>query len=189
MPRCDYCGYFSHYAVCPYDGTQVGEMDVQCNNPSIRHSLRIPVKYRRYFENPDTWTVAACPNCKTPYFYSYMPQKLREDFNRQRQAQGCFIATAALGSYLHPHIQSLRHFRDNILLQSRHKKSFENLLNFYYKFSPPVARAMTKYRSLKIFLRYTLVYPIVFGIKVVLPVCNLILGIEKDANHRKSNED
>ncbi|MGH9925995.1 MAG: CFI-box-CTERM domain-containing protein [Nitrososphaeraceae archaeon] len=73
-----------------------------------------------------------------------------------------------MGSHLHPYVQSLRNFRDNILLQSRHKTSFENLLSMYYRLSPPLARSMNRYLILKIFLRYALVYPIVFGIKAVL---------------------
>lgn len=185
MNICGYCGFTSPYPVCPFDGTTVYEGDRQCSNPNVRHSLAIPFQYRRYFQDPNAWTLAACPNCKTPYFYASMPPELRQQFDRQRQAQGCFIATAALSSYLHPHIQSLRYFRDNILLQSRHKKSFESLLNFYYKFSPPIARRMSKYRFLKLLLRYTIVYPVVFGIKLVLPIVNLVLGIERDANSRR----
>jgi hypothetical protein len=75
--------------------------------------------------------------------------------------QGCFIATAAFGSELHPRVQSLRGFRDEILLKSELHDAFEKLLYVYYKFSPPIAAAMEKYRGLKIFLRFTLVYPVV----------------------------
>jgi hypothetical protein len=64
-----------------------------------------------------------------------------------------------------------------MLLQSRHKTSFENLLSVYYRLSPPVARSMNRYLILKIFLRYVLVYPIVFGIKGILPVFDVVLGI------------
>jgi hypothetical protein len=74
--------------------------------------------------------------------------------------------------------------RDNKLLQSRHKTSFENLLSMYYRLSPPLARAMSRNIVLKIFLRYALVYPIVFGIKAVLPVFDVLLKITDEVNCR-----
>jgi hypothetical protein len=100
--------------------------------------------------------------------------------------KGCFIATAAMGSALHPHVQLLRDFRDNILLQSRYKEAFENLLNKYYLLSPPIAKKMDESIFLKFFLRYLLVYPIIFGIKGLLPVIDVILGIKRDAGRRKN---
>lgn len=103
----------------------------------------------------------------------------------QQQATGkCFIATASMGSELHPHVQSLREFRDDILLQSRYRKTFENLLEKYYRFSPPIASAMNKNSFLKTFLKYTLVYPVVFGIKIILPVTNIVLGIERNVKKK-----
>jgi hypothetical protein len=187
MPTCSYCGFYSPYPVCPYDGTAVNEGDRRCRNSGIRHSLEIPLQYRRYFQDWRVWTLAACPNCKTPYFYTHMPLELRQQYDKQRQAQGCFIATAALGSHLHPHIQSLRYFRDNILLRSRHRKSFDSLLNRYYKLSPPIAKLMNRYRLIRIVMRYTIVYPVVIGIKLILPIVNIILGIEKDAANRSGS--
>jgi hypothetical protein len=108
-----------------------------------------------------------------------------DDVNWQQKekdpiVKGCFIATAAMDSELHPYVQSLRDFRDNILLKSRYKNTFENLLEKYYVFSPPIARYMKKNRLIKLILKYILVYPIVFGIKIVLPIFNIVLGIEKD---------
>lgn len=186
MFRCDYCGLTYTYAVCPYDGIQLNSIMDQICNSLFRHNLGIPIQYQKYAIYSTTGNVAACPNCRTPYLYSNLPWDLRAEFNKQRLAAGCFIATAAMGSHLHPHVQSLRNFRDNILLKSRHKDSFENLLRFYYKFSPSVARAMCRHKSLKLILRYTIVYPIVFGIKMILPIFNVTLGIEKDARKRKT---
>jgi hypothetical protein len=174
------------YAVCPYDGTPLGSIwDQVCRNPTVPHNLGIPIKYQKYAVYSYTQNVAACPNCRTPYLYSNLPYELRAQFNRERLAAGCFIATAAMESHLHPHVQSLRNFRDNFLLKSSHKDSFENLLNFYYKLSPPIARAMSKHKTLKVFLRYSVVYPVVFGIKMILPIFNVVLGIEGDAMRRQ----
>jgi hypothetical protein len=54
----------------------------------------------------------------------------------------------------------------------------------YYRLSPPLARSMNRYLILKIFLRYALVYPIVFGIKAVLPVFDVLLKISDEVNCR-----
>ena len=54
---------------------------------------------------------------------------------------GCFIATAAYGSYLHPFVKTLRDFRDTILLTWSPGKSF---VAWYYRVSPPIAEAIAR---------------------------------------------
>lgn len=153
----------------------------------IHDLISVPKEYLQYEEYvrlSSYRNLAACPNCRTPYFYSSLPSNLQNEFNKKRKSEECFIATAAMGSHLHPYVQSLRNFRDNILLESRHKTSFENLLSVYYRLSPALARAMSRNIVLKIFLRYALVYPIVFGIKGVLPVFDVVLRITNEVNRR-----
>lgn len=72
-------------------------------------------------------------------------------------AGGCFIATAAFGSYAEPHVKVLREFRDAYLLKNRPGRAFVRL---YYRYSPPLADYMAKHETLKIIARCTL-YPIV----------------------------
>jgi len=76
---------------------------------------------------------------------------------------GCFIATAAYGSYLDSNVMILRDFRDRVLLKNKLGKNF---VEFYYKHSPPIANAIIKHDTLRIATRliltpivYTLVYP------------------------------
>ncbi|MBI4843727.1 MAG: hypothetical protein HY809_05310 [Nitrospirae bacterium] len=74
---------------------------------------------------------------------------------------GCFIATAAYGSYLDPEVMLLRNFRDNCLLTNHIGNAF---VNFYYKYSPPMAHYIGKHEGLRVITRAALA-PIVYGVK------------------------
>jgi PKD repeat protein len=66
---------------------------------------------------------------------------------------GCFIATAAYGSLLEPHVKILRDFRDRFLLGNTLGKIFVHL---YYTYSPPVANFIAKHDSLRAMVRLSL---------------------------------
>jgi hypothetical protein len=66
---------------------------------------------------------------------------------------GCFIATAAYGSLMEPHVKILRDFRDNFMLANPAGKSF---VRFYYTYSPPMADFIAKHDSLRTVVRVTL---------------------------------
>ena len=71
---------------------------------------------------------------------------------------GCFIATAAYGSYLDPHVVALRAFRDEHLLTNAPGRAF---VRFYYRYSPPVAAFLENNDRLKMVTRCQLT-PVVF---------------------------
>ncbi|MEI6209387.1 MAG: putative Ig domain-containing protein [Desulfuromonadales bacterium] len=97
---------------------------------------------------------------------------------------GCFIATAAYGSYLDPHVMVLRHFRDNVLLQSGPGTSF---VKFYYKHSPPIADFIAQHEVLRVVFRLLLT-PVIVLVKLgwISPAALLLaLGIRLYRTSRK----
>jgi len=70
---------------------------------------------------------------------------------------GCFIATAAFGSLLEPHVRLLRQFRDRFLLANTPGKAFVRL---YYAHSPPIADFISAHDSLRMVVRWSL-FPLI----------------------------
>jgi hypothetical protein len=70
---------------------------------------------------------------------------------------GCFIATAAYGSSMEPHVMVLRDFRDSVLLTNNVGRSFVEL---YYNYSPSVADFIASHDTVRFIVRWSLM-PIV----------------------------
>jgi hypothetical protein len=85
--------------------------------------------------------------------------------------EGCFIATAAYGSYFQKHVKTLRDFRDRYLLTNYLGKKFVKL---YYKYSPDIASKISKSPTAKAVVRAMLM-PIVYLIEYPL-VAMLVFG-------------
>lgn len=99
---------------------------------------------------------------------------------------GCFIATAAYGSYLDPHVGVLREFRDEWLIADFEMRIAEfeikipNILGrafveFYYRISPPIADYIRQHETLRIPTRWVLT-PIVYGVKYPIGVFVILVG-------------
>jgi YVTN family beta-propeller protein len=73
----------------------------------------------------------------------------------------CFIATAAYGSPLDPHVTVLRNFRDKYLLANQIGKTF---CQFYYRHSPPIADFIRRHEKMKAVTRWVL-EPIIYVIE------------------------
>jgi len=85
---------------------------------------------------------------------------------------GCFIATAAWGSALDPHVGSLRHFRDRFLLNHAPGRAFVAL---YYRFSPPLADYIAARPAARMAAR-TLLWPLVFVVEHPVSLLWLAVG-------------
>lgn len=87
------------------------------------------------------------------------------------QVDRCFIATAAYGSLLDPHVQTLRDFRDAYLMTNAVGRY---LVTQYYHYSPPMAQAIGKHESLRLLTQAALT-PVVFAIRYPWAAAGLVL--------------
>ena len=97
------------------------------------------------------------------------PDSSTQITKERKLKSGCFIATAVYGTPLAPEINTLRDFRDNILLSS---KTGEKFVCFYYRFSPPIANFISKHRLLKICIREFFINPSVKVVRLLNKVTN-----------------
>ena len=98
---------------------------------------------------------------------------------------GCFIATAAYGSPLHPHLDVLRDFRDRFMMTKRPGRA---LVAFYYRHSPSFADFIADRDWLRAIVRGMLM-PIVYTIKypglAALSIIILIAAALVRRRHRR----
>ena len=97
---------------------------------------------------------------------------------------GCFIATAAYGSYLEPQVKTLRQFRDSYLLTNKLGTEF---VETYYNHSPPIADYIAEHDSLKSIVRIGLAplvgfsflaihYGMMVALAVLFSMLTLLIG-------------
>jgi hypothetical protein len=95
--------------------------------------------------------------------------KIPEDENKPHWKIGpfsCFIATAAYGSETAKELDTLRSFRDKVLMQSWTGRL---LVDTYYRTSPPLAEFISENEWLRIIVREGLLDPIVNVLKQTQP--------------------
>jgi tetratricopeptide (TPR) repeat protein len=93
-------------------------------------------------------------------------------------AKDCFIATAAYGSTMDPHVRVLREFRDRYLIISAPGRAF---VRFYNRVSPPLAekiRAHPPIRAVALILLTPVVYAVMYpGGTILLLLLAVAFGV------------
>jgi len=131
------------------------------------------------FSSSTTYTVTVTTGCKdisgtslnAEYAWSFTTAP-DPDSRIATGETGCFIATAAYGSYLDPHVRTLRDFRDNYLQTHAIGRAF---VKYYRGISPPIAASISKHEGLRAVTR-TLLAPVVFAVAYPYPSLLLTAG-------------
>lgn len=150
----------------------------ECGYPvgEINDLSKVLLVTKNFFENSHSKGYAGCIAWIEDYENKNDIIQTIKDFIKtnplimQETKSGCFIATAAMGSELHPHVQFLRDYRDSTIMKSSYRTQFLKILDFYYSFSPPIAEAMEKNRLVKFMIKYTAVYPAIVVLKILTKI-------------------
>ena len=85
----------------------------------------------------------------------------------------CVVVVATSGSFLDPHLPSVRRFRDQTLMRSRFGQM---LVAWYYELSPPMARHLARNETLRSLMRLVLT-PVVFAIETPVLAWSVFAGL------------
>jgi uncharacterized repeat protein (TIGR01451 family) len=85
----------------------------------------------------------------------------------------CVVVVATSGSFLDPHLPSVRRFRDQTLMRSRFGQM---LVAWYYELSPPMARHIARNETLRSVTRLVLT-PVVFAIATPVLALSVFAGL------------
>jgi hypothetical protein len=96
--------------------------------------------------------------------WHFMPHEDLKPKIENKSKSGCFIATAAMGSYDHPKVMELRYFRDNWILQ---KSWGEGFVKWYYHYGAIAAKVIEKSSILKKISYIFIVKPLVCLSRIV----------------------
>lgn len=89
---------------------------------------------------------------------------------------GCFIATAAYGSSVDPHVQVLSDFHDKYFATNRPGRA---LTEFYHRYAPPIADFISRHGAARIAVRTALtpaVYAIQYPVTALFMIAALLSG-------------
>jgi tetratricopeptide (TPR) repeat protein len=106
----------------------------------------------------------AIKNIKIAISYDPSVELYKSNFEIYSKKSGCFIATATMGSYDHPTVMELRHFRDNWILQ---KSWGERFVKWYYHYGSIVAKFIENSFVLRKISYFLIVSPLFYLARIV----------------------
>ena len=105
------------------------------------------------------------PTQKLKDTYIKKIKKIEPNYEPPKAKSGwCFIATATMGSYDHPQVMELRHFRDEWILT---KNWGSNFVKWYYHYGEKAAKIIDKNIILKKISYLLIVTPLVYLSRIV----------------------
>jgi hypothetical protein len=174
-------GYNVHYGTAP--GNYTSHVDVGNSTSCVISGLSEGVTYyfsaTAYDGSGNESDYSAAVNYTPPLAPAPDPAPVPTPSAAAAQSGGggCFIATAAFGSYQAPEVVLLQKFRDRILLTNEPGRLF---VEFYYRVSPPIADFIGHDDSLRRAVRLSLM-PLILSIQhrlgVYTGVLMLLMGM------------
>ncbi|MCC6158136.1 MAG: fibronectin type III domain-containing protein [Deltaproteobacteria bacterium] len=148
----DYIGADASEGTSPIDVGNVTEALLSGLSNNVKYYMRVSAVDTSGTESPLSVEVSATPTD------AQGAADLSED------TDGCFIATAAFGSYDHARVKTLRAFRDDVLKKTAWGRAF---VAAYYRVSPPIAEHVAAHPALRFAVRAALV-PVAFAADVLM---------------------
>jgi len=172
-------GYRVHYGTAP--GNYTSHVDVGNVTSCVISGLSEGVTYyfaaTAYDSSDNESDYSAAVNYTPPMAPAPSPAPTPSGAAAASGGGGCFIATAAFGSYQAPEVVLLQKFRDRILLTNEPGRLF---VEFYYRVSPPIADFIGHDDSLRRAVRLSLM-PLILSIQhrlgVYTGVLVLLMGL------------
>ena len=150
-PEPDLAGYKVYY------GTRSGDYDVAIDVGDVSQytvmSLKPETRYYIVLTAYDTSWNESDLSAEVSGVSNQDPPPMQNDSEDWNAEMGCFIATAAYGSYLDSHVKVLREFRDEFLIWNFLGRRFVDL---YYQYAPRIATHIEKYGFLQFLTRQAL---------------------------------
>jgi hypothetical protein len=166
-------GYRVHYGTAP--GNYTSHVDVGNVTSCVISGLSEGVTYyfaaTAYDSSDNESDYSAAVNYTPPLAPAPSPAPTPSGAAAASGGGGCFIATAAFGSYQAPEVVLLQKFRDRILLTNEPGRLF---VEFYYRVSPPIAYFIGHDDSLRRAVRLSLM-PLILSIQHRLGVYTGVL--------------
>ncbi|MCL4234475.1 MAG: fibronectin type III domain-containing protein [Deltaproteobacteria bacterium] len=148
----DYIGSDASEGTSPIDVGNVTEALLSGLSNNVKYYVRVSAVDSAGTESPLSVEVSATPT------------DAQGAADLSGDTDGCFIATAAFGSYDHARVKTLRAFRDDVLRRTAWGRAF---IETYYRVSPPIAERVAACPAARFAVRAALV-PVAFMADVVL---------------------
>jgi len=167
---------------------EIGVIDINCGiarmDPGKEVSIIINTKARPLLADR-TIRVTATVKSKTEKEKTSTSANNSNSIFTDVKREGCFIATAAYGSYLSPEVKSLRDFRDNVLLTTEPGRQ---MVSLYYDISPALADIIQKNETTRTAARWVLtplVYTVNYPITALLLFTTVLFSAHRLRQNRK----